>query len=231
MKGNQIDLIYEKFDSQKKCDEYIKNILDKIGINITFKNYDRCNNTNYYDIFMKLFERHPEKETKLKNIDDIKLIYNKLQKKTKENKSFECRLIYKDGSDDSISLITCIKGKHKNNEQLLKDALRYSIEEQITEFKSKNIMNNILCELCKNSIHDLHIDHVILFQTIINNFHKINTYPIPILFEKINDGTNRIKFKDSDKEYENFFKKYHKENAILRPLCATCNLKRSKKIF
>jgi hypothetical protein len=230
MKGTLVDLEYIKFDSVKKCDIYIKDILNKIGINITFKNYDKNNNTNYYDIFIKLFERHPEKEKKLNNIQDIKLIYNKLQKKDKENKSFECRIIYKNGTDDSISLKTCIEGKSKTDKQLLVDALRYSIDEQITEFKNKNINRIKICELCrKNILNNLHIDHVILFKNIISNFNEINKNIIPpVSFEKINDGTNRIKFKECDKEYENLFKKYHMENAILRPLCQKCNLTRSK---
>jgi len=64
---------------------------------------------------------------------------------------------------------------------------------------------------------------------IIINFNEINKNIIPPnSFEKTNDGTNRIKFKECDKEYENLFKKYHMENAILRPLCKNCNLTRSK---
>ncbi len=53
---------------------------------------------------------------------------------------------------------------------------------------------------------------------------------IPNTFVDKNDGTHRQTFIDDDIEFKNKWVEYHRNNATLRILCQSCNLKRSKSL-
>jgi hypothetical protein len=168
--------------------------------------------------------RHPQADNKLNGMTDLKVKHNSLN-----NNCYEVNVIYNDGSIKDISWILCITGKEKNQYSLLMSALRYSIQDQILTFKENQFIGK--CELClKHLTNDVHIDHVILFKIIVENFHKQNpNLSQPVTFEDARDGSNRAVFSKTDELYEYAWKEYHKEHAILRVLCAKCNLQRSKK--
>lgn len=75
-----------------------------------------------------------------------------------------------------------------------------------------------------NKTNDIHIDHIILFKELTDNFlkNKIN-----ILTDFDDNYYNGSMFKD--KEFANEWFKYHLKHAKLRPLCKCCNLTRRKK--
>jgi len=93
----------DNYKTQKSLKEYIKNIIDKIGICSSIKN----NYPQYYDIFIELFYRHPKPE-KIIGITDIQI------KKNPIYKYLELYIVYKDGKTDDISYNVCISGKQKN---------------------------------------------------------------------------------------------------------------------
>ena len=80
------------------------------------------------------------------------------------------------------------------------------------------------CELCDKT-KDIHIDHVILFKELTDNFLK-NKEHIPTDFD--DNNYNGAMFKDKDRGFAEEWYNYHLENAQLRPLCKCCNLTRIK---
>lgn len=168
-----------------------------------------------FNDFMELFKNHPEYDTKLKNVVDLCIIHNK-----KNKKYFEINLIKQDGSLEDISYLRCINKVPKNYN--LNSALRYTIEPQISEYRTKN---RLICEICKSS-ENIHIDHIENFSDLVNNF--LNTRKdIPIDFD--DNEYNGCKFQDKDIQFKIDWYEYHKKNAKLRCLCAKCNLTQPKR--
>jgi hypothetical protein len=99
--------------------------------------------------------------------------------------------------------------------------MRDCIDPQIQSFRKNNIMK---CELCDKT-KDIHIDHVILFKELTDNFLK-NKKHIPTDFD--DNNYNGVMFRDINKDFADEWFKYHLENAQLRPLCKCCNLTREK---
>ena len=174
-------------------------------------------NEDFID-FMELFKYHPESDTKLRDVIDICIISNK-----KNKKYFELNLIKSNGEIEDISYRCCIN--ERNNTFNLNRALRYAIEPQIQDFRYKNEMK---CSFC-NSIDNVHIDHIIMFKNLVKEFLKLNSKSIPTDFD--DKEYNGSKFKLKDKQFEEDWFIYHKNNAKLRCLCSKCNLSRKHDIF
>jgi len=166
-----------------------------------------------FNDFMELFKYHPQYEIKLKNVVDLCIVSNKRNKKC-----FEINLIRKNGEIEDISYLNCINIK-KNNFNL-NSALRYTIEPQIKYFRK---CNENKCEFC-GSTNDIHIDHIIMFKNLVEDFLKTTNHSIPCDFD--DNEYNGCKFKLKDKEIQDEWFYYHKQNAKLRCLCSKCNLTR-----
>ena len=89
----------------------------------------------------------------------------------------------------------------------------------------KNNQENLECKICK-SREDIHIDHLILFKTLYDEFIKTRN-DIPTKF--IENYFNGAQFSQDDIKFESEWKEFHKEKAVLRCLCKACNLTRKKK--
>jgi len=168
-----------------------------------------------YKELIELFQNHPEYPYKLRDLKDICIVRNK-----RTPKYYEFNLIRDDGTIDDISYRECISPPNTNKK--LNEALRDCIDPQIQSFRKNNIMR---CEFC-DTTEEIHIDHIIMFKDLTNNFLK-NKQNIPTDF-----GYNYYHgamFKDIDKEFADEWFKYHLDNAQLRPLCKCCNLTRTKK--
>lgn len=220
--GNPVQFGKVKFNSQKEAKVYIKSVLSSIGFCSSVKAADIRNKTHKYNVLMNILQRHPESSKKLANVKDIKIIPNKMNKI-----DFEINLVKEDDTIEDISYNVCVTGKPKSNRQELLSALRYSIQNQIFDFRNNN--NTDFCDLCKKPTDGiLHIDHVVEFHKLVDDFHRQTTYLLPTEFEDVKDGTNRCKITNKDKKYEKQFQLYHQKHAILRPLCKHCNLSRNK---
>ena len=198
--------------TKKELINYYKNIIYKIGLCSSVK-------TNYFDIYlelMELFTNHPDYPDKIKDVVDIAIVKNKLN-----YKYLELQIIRDDKTIDNISYICCINKPTKDRN--LKSAMRYAIRTQILEFK--NSCDIIECGFCKSK-EDIHIDHIILFKSLYDDFIK-DRKDIPIIFD--DNFYNACMFKKEDEIFKNEWIEYHKINASLRCLCKTCNLKRAKK--
>ena len=198
--------------TKKELTEYYKNLINKTGLCPSLKsNYP----TVYFEL-MNLFHNHPEYPEKIHNVIDISIIRNKLN-----SKYFELQLTKADNTIDNISYRCCINKPNKDRN--LKSAMRNAIYPQILEFR--NNCESLECSLCKSKAN-IHIDHITLFHTLYDEFLK-ERRDIPLLFD--DNVFNMAIFKQEDKDFENEWKVYHKNHALLRCLCMKCNLTRNKK--
>ena len=193
---------------------YIKEIIyNHIGITSSIKD----NYNNYFDEMIELFKRHPKYINKTKNLKDIEIIQN-IQNKN----AFGMNIINNDNTITSISWVTCIKGTNASVKQKLNNAFRSSISNQIMDFKKDKILQ---CQFC-NSIDDIHVDHILHFHKIRDNFLNTINHDLQIPNSFTNNNYNNIVFLDKDIEFNNLWQKYHQQNAELRLLCRSCNLSR-----
>ena len=199
--------------SQKELKEYTKNTIKRIGLCESLKKeYPK-----EYKYFLELFKRHPNYEEKVKGLVDIKIRKNKKYSRQKEV------LIEKESGEiiDISVLNKCINGCKSND---LNKAMRNAIENQIEEYRKNN---ELKCEKC-DSKSKPEVDHKeILFVELYENFIR-ERKDIPTEFE--NTISNSKCFKICDKNFEEEWIKYHKENAKLRILCSKCNNKKENKI-
>lgn len=217
MVAKQIIIGDHIFNTQLSAKKYIRDLISKIGICNSVKNISQ----DYYEILLELCKRHPESEEKLRDIVDFRIIYNRFSKKY-----YELNIVKLHNIIIDISWKICISGRERSAQQDLNTAFRVCIIDQINEFRNKS--NTTKCSLCQEKITKCHIDHVIHFQKIVDDFMKIYKFDIPTQYDIVNDGSNRICFTNRDKNIHDAFYNYHKNYAVLRVLCENCNLTRKK---
>jgi hypothetical protein len=122
-----------------------------------------------------------------------------------------------------------------SNEQKFKEALRNVISDQTTEFKRNasqvNSANNFTCGLCSCTLQNLdssqvHVDHVIHFQKLVLDFLHVHPEILLPTNYTSNFNTSQTEFMLEDAWIGMLFAQYHSQHAILRVLCARCNLTR-----
>jgi hypothetical protein len=132
----------------------------------------------------------------------------------------ELQIIREDNTVDNISYRCCINKPNKDRN--LKNAMRYAIHSQILHFR--NECDVLECALCKSK-DNIHIDHIILFKTLYDEFLR-DKKDIPTTFD--DNFYNSAVFKKEDKLFENEWIEYHMNHSSLRCLCKNCNLTRKK---
>jgi len=196
----------DKFKTQKEAKEYIRNMMDKQPLGIVEKSF-----------FIWLIDYHPDKERKIGcGIKNIEISLDFYGKKL-------INIIRMDNTRDTISWITCATGKTTDN---LIPSMREAIDPQIDYFRKMSINNKTyFCKYCKG-IEKLHIDHIIPFKDLQNDF--IRNKKIPTSFLKC-PNTLRPILKES--EFKKEWISYHFEKARLQVLCQTCNLSKGSKRY
>jgi hypothetical protein len=192
---------------KKECQKIINNL--PLNENIKEKYPDE------YLFFQNLFKNHPDYPYKFENMKDIQVVLNK------QYYNKELQIIKFNNIIDTVSYNKCITGKKDNEKLLLNQSLRYSIYEQIKEFKENNDISK--CIFCESS-NNIEIDHINTFASLVKSFLNETKYEIPKIFERTNG--NSYKFMKNDILFQKEWELYHKKNAKLRPLCKQCNLKR-----
>jgi len=201
------------FKTKTEAVNYTRNILkNNLGRIIT-------KNDKLFNYLLCMVEMHTDRDEKigagidsfiikLNNYNNIALYINRI-----------------DNTKIDISWKYVCQFKPRNSNHNLISALRNSINYQICEYRSKN-SDKLICELCQSK-NNIHIDHIIHFQKIREDFINSTRLTIP---EKFDDcpNTHQAVFKYKDLEFRKQWAKYHKENATLRPLCRDCNLSRPK---
>ena len=192
-----------QFKTQPSLRKHFREIIDRIGICDSLKlKYP----LEFLD-FCELFKRHSDYPGKFIGFVDIKINYNPVYKNQ--------LVVY----IINVSVMgNCITGRSKDN---LKIAMRVSIQPQIDDYRNNTYIK--VCELCGE--HDrIEIDHhsdKMPFAKLCVDFMDTNTLPIPISFD---DTKSHMKcFKKLDFNFEEKWIQFHKDFAILRMLCRTCN--------
>lgn len=137
---------------------------------------------------------------KNKNYDNIfyfSIVPNRINTKT-----YECQVHLENGEIKVFSWNKCILDRKETDHHKIRNIMRTAIVPDILSFKR----DAICCNEC-GSIECLHADHVEPFRDLANKF-------IEIYGDMV------------DEEWINNWKKYHKQNASLQILCASCNYKK-----
>ena len=203
---------FSQHKTQKALRDYIRSKLAEIGECTSIKKH----HPDYWDGFMELFARHPAYPEKFDGLVDIKIRFNPVFKK-----QLEVQIVKNNGEIDDVSVLTnCISGKPKDK---LTVAMRNSVYPQILEFKKNNAQ---VCVLC-GSNKKIHIDHYEpQFDELKRNFIAKWKSNIPVDFDQ--NSSNSKVFQSQDNKFADEWNKFHKQNAVLRVLCSSCNLTRSK---
>lgn len=208
----------EIFKTQISLITEVRLQLSNIGVCDSIKSIG----TKPFIFFTDLCLRHPESDFKMKYFYDFSIRQNILNKK-----ALELNIVNLDKTITPISWKTCITGKHHDKNYLLNSALRHSITNQIIDFKNNNFTTK--CSMCNHYTNSIHIDHVLQFKDIVENFKMLNNIDISDITFDTDLKTNQCIFKEKDSVFRNNFVKYHLEHATLRIVCARCNLTRNKK--
>lgn len=213
------------FASKKEAKEYVRDLINRrIGQCESVKSFSRV----LFEELLEILRQHYDTDTLLEGMVDLRIVRNKA------GTGLEVQVIRADGEFVQISWIACIDGP-PTIEQRLITALRDSTTEQILDFKSNSSAEK--CEKCGRPMafnekgrQVNHVDHIIHFEKLVKDFLKLMTQKGIRLPNKFGKGnlTSRNAFLPEDKEFEDEWKTFHKENARLRILCPECNLRREK---
>ena len=198
------------FKSKKDCYKYVKNIINELGC---------CNIKNthlYFTFFNNVFKNHPDYELKIgSGIDFYRIQLDYFN-------NYQICLYRPDGTNEVFSWVQSCNFKGKNKTELLLASMRYSIKDDMIEFKK---INKLVCNHCNIddlNYHEYHVDHIIRFRDISSEFLKITLLKIPTEFTSCKK-TDMTCFTEKDTEFSNEWYKYHKDKCSLRILCKKCN--------
>ena len=234
-KKEPITLDGASFTSIKSAQDHVRNLMKEIGVCASVKERDaQYYGVQYYERVLAIARRHPN-SSKLDGVCDFAIAYNKLSRS-----ALEVIIIKEDGTTEDISLLNkCITCKLDTQKASLASAFRYSIDDQIKAFRKQATATQ--CELCNcvlscafngalnGALSGLvHVDHTVHFEQLVADFLSTYGKPLPTTFVNSPDGTHRHAFAPNDQQVSNAFYDYHKEHALLRLVCSSCNLSRPK---
>jgi hypothetical protein len=187
-----------------------------------------------YEFFHELVKRHAAHEEKLKDLSDIAIRQDAINKK-----ALAIDIVNTDGTRTEISWRNCVTGKSESQRSKFHSALRYAVEDQIAAFREQSKVET--CELCTESLSlmergvglrsvrsvSTHVDHILHFETLADNFMARQEFMMPTEYEK-EPVTFLTRFKEEDQNIARRFAEYHRVHATLRLVCGPCNLKREK---
>ena len=205
---------------------YLFNTKKDIGIFFSnlLQNKKTLNNDEKVAL-LELLKNHPNYDEKMKNgCKDIIILTNKYFIKTQSNKGFF--ILDNNNQYVDFSYRKCISF---NPKQDINSAYRNAIANDIAEYRNSQLKKNngnLICDITHEILtrQNTHIDHKepITFSFIVNKFKKEYGESFEII--EI-DGNKYFK----DKKYEEQFRNFHNNIAILRILRKDLNLSSSKR--
>jgi hypothetical protein len=216
----KITIGHHNYNTQDECNKDVRKKLQSLGLTSSVKN----KSMETFLFLNELCKRHPQQEEKLNQMIDFKI-----QKNPTNPKGLEIFIVNKDNTTKEISWHKCVTGKDNPFKKEYKDALREIINPQREAFKQREDTDLTCCSLCHASLEGLtiHIDHVIHFEKLVDDFTKEYDITIPTKYRK-KPITFRRLFQPEDEWIGNLFYKYHEDHAELRVTCDKCNLSREK---
>ena len=217
---NKITILTNSYKTQKDCECDVRKKLSDLGVQQSVKD---CS-VESFNFLLELTKRHPNHVEKLKNATDFEI-----QKDPITRTGLALYIKNFDGTKTEISWRICVTGKYPTSKTMFSEALRQAVSSQIQLFRRESSESSeSSCVLCGESLKDTHVDHVIHFAQLIEEFielHKIKK--IPTKYEKI-PITSEKTFTQEDAWIGRKFYEYHEKNAELRIVCKQCNLTREK---
>ena len=209
-----------RFPTKAKCREAIQELLSgKFGSTLS---------GHELSFAKSLVSLHPDAGQKIGcGISRIEVVKNP------QFQTCNCFWIHRtDGSSTDFSYLSCLSGKSKTPQQKFADACREAVTDQILQYKADYFNGNVyeICEATGEEIHinECHVDHVILFSKLKNDF--ISKHSIAIhdgLFEESRDNQCTTVF--ACDKLKTMWAEFHREHAVLRCVSAKFNLTRTSK--
>lgn len=173
-----------------------------------------------YQELMLLLQCHPAYKTKVQGTIDLKIRPNALSPQY-----YELNVIKKVRDKvivDSVSYNACLQAATHDKFAALKKAMRNHVSPQLLAFRRGM---PLVCALCQSE-NQIEVDHHIpKFRDLFADF--VQSWPqdqyLPSSFNK--NSFNSVAFQDEDCEFSSQWYAYHKDHAVLRPLCRACNLR------
>ena len=136
------------------------------------------------------------------------------------------KIVRIDDTSDDFSWNSAIDKKIKTPFELLKQAMRFEINNQILDYKY-GFNSPYVCNICKKFTSTVEIDHwEIDFKDLFNNFIEENP-DSPKTFDD-EPSYHCPVFKLCDKDFSKKWNEYHKINAKLQLLCVDCHIKKTR---
>jgi hypothetical protein len=159
-----------------------------------------------------LLQKHPDYEDKITDIDCWVVRVDPIYK----SKGLGIRK--KNGDVIGFSYNHALSEGKTTYNSIINKTMRDIISPYIIWFRKK-LPKICKCELCSCIAYDIHIDHVLCFKDIRDNWLKDKD-----IIDIIEDDNGLYSFEDYNLTLDWY--NYHKDNAILRATCANCNMKR-----
>ena len=105
-----------KFENQKDAKQYIRSLLNEIGICNSVKKVS----LDFYEQLFNIISNHPDADEKLNNIQDFSIKRNVLNPK-----GLELNIIKTNNTQIDVSWNVCVTGKPKENINVLSQCFRY----------------------------------------------------------------------------------------------------------
>ena len=194
-KREQIILGGLTFKTKKECKTYMRQLMQKLDAGTIINQSD-----NLFNFFVDLIHRHVEKDIKIACGISHFLIEQNMWK----NKNI--RLVRTDNSSIDFSWVCAINKKSKTSYDLLRQAMRFKISNQIQDYKT-SFESPYTCNICRILTKTVDVDHYgIEFQALVDNFiNKNPDYP-----ETYDDepSFHAAVFKQCDKKFAEIWGKY-----------------------
>ena len=220
---HQIHVGAFSFQTKTGLKKHVVTLIQDIGNVTSLKTLHH----EHFLFFVELCKRHPKyAEKNLAGIVDFRITPNVI------NNNYKTVTVVKhDLSETTISLQTCVTGTSVSDITLFNACLRYAVSEQTIAFKRN--ARNLACEMCGCALKtfnaaQVHVDHVIHFQDMVWDFMRLHPeISTPTRF-KNESRTSHTQFTPEDEWIGQLFASYHAQNAVLRIVCAACNLTRPR---
>ena len=213
-KREQIILGDLTFKTKKECKTHMRQLMQKLDAGTIIDKNDKL-----FNFFVDLIHRHVEKDIKI----GCGISHFLIELNMWKNKNI--RLVRTDDSSIDFSWVCAIDKKSKNSYDLLRQAMRFKILNQIQDYK--NLFESpYSCNICKILTETVDVDHYgIEFQALVDNFINENpeypeTYDDEPLFHV-------AVFKQCDNEFAKKWEEYHKRYSKLQLLCVDCHKKKN----
>ena len=228
------------FDTKSKATAFMQAFIASRKDQMPIQEHDLFLRKNEdFEFLHALVRRHPHSDNKIgcgiNTFEIVRTVYN----------NYCLYLTRKDGSRTDFSWRECLNATPEG--QSMVKAMRRAVDLQILEFLETKTVKGQLCCLCNKAVAE-HVDHVppVTFEVIAGEFIKmIESKPSQKQSELV-DRENRVHHKGiidtysddghlgrrlSDPIIEKEWQDYHRNQAVLRFLCAFCNLSVVKKEF